>query len=156
MASLIEVMMAGICICTPYCGKEVFAHRQVTHSPSMHDVPRYQPKSLSSTSNMFFHTLNIPVEPPPPSDAEDTETLLSPSKTRRRVRRSQDERSERDLCVALKACVLSSCVWLLVIVVIFNTLRKRLLLEATDQACLGHISKYCEKLHWVVSRVRCR
>ncbi|KAF2443712.1 hypothetical protein P171DRAFT_455564 [Karstenula rhodostoma CBS 690.94] len=58
------------------------------------------------------------------------------------IRKCQRKRFKRDLRVGLKSCVLTSCVWLLVLVVILNSWEKRLLLKATDEACLEHISQY--------------
>lgn len=102
---------------------------------------------------MFFHPLNIPVEPTPPSDAEDTETLLTSSRPDAHAKNRQRKRFKRDLRIGLKSCVVTSCVWLLVLVVVLNGWGKRLLLEATDRACIGHIFKYCKKLRWIASGI---
>jgi hypothetical protein len=97
---------------------------------------------------MFFHLSNIPVKPPPPSDSEDAETLLPSSRPNAHTRKCQRKWIQRDLCLGLKSCVVTSCVWLLMFVVVLNNSEKRLMLESTDEACLSHISQTCKKLLW--------
>jgi hypothetical protein len=95
---------------------------------------------------MFFHLHNVPVKPPPPSDSEDAETLLPSSRLNAHTKKCHRERIKRDLRVGLKSCVVTSCVWLLVFVVVLNSWEKRVMIQATDEAYLDHISQYCMKL----------
>ena len=101
---------------------------------------------------MFFHLHNVPVKPPPPSDSEDAEILLPSSRKLAHTKKCKRKRYKRELRIKLKSCVVTSCVWLLVFVVVLNSWERQLFINATDEACMEHTSQYCEEVlfrHWM-------